>query len=220
MSGGNNDATHFLVGGANCAYCAIGGLIGKGASIIMGDVYGQMGKPPPTGSSINNDGSMGFSLYNAKLTGKEIPEDGKASLEFQIEGITRYLLKKGCTVKELADMTGSKKYVKVHQAVAAVNKLPEGTLFLVLAGEDDFGSGCISTLAHWTLGQVQNGKGAYYDYQMKVGDLGTRRILAQQAKVAAATLSETGLTDKPVAAWGRELDEDDGLVRILVVAKD
>jgi hypothetical protein len=206
-----------VVGGSNCAYCAIGGLIGKGASIIMGDVYGQMGLVPPTGASINNDGSMGFSLYNQFLTKEKIPIDGPDSLEFQIAGITKYLIRKGCTVK---DMTAPKTYMTVSDAVAKVNKLPEGTLFLVLAGDDDVSSNCITTLAHWTLGQVQNGKGAYYDYQMNVIDMKMRRDLAIKAKVNMQVLSETGLTDHPVAAWGTELDEDDGLVRILVVAKD
>ena len=91
-----NDATDPEIASANCAYCAIGGLIGKSANTIMRDVFARTGALPPSGA--NNDGSLGFAMFYAQRSGKTMTETNR--LEFQVEGVAAYLaLNMHCNVK-------------------------------------------------------------------------------------------------------------------------
>jgi len=206
-----NDAGNANIGSANCAYCSVGGLVGRSATEIMLDVYSVSGELKPSGSA--NDGSLGFAKLYAKLFNKAW--DDTKTLEFQVEGIVAYLNRKGCTVKRIGGPKPSELLRKPVLAKAA-NDLDEGALFLVLTGDEDVDGWGITTLAHWTIGQKQNGKAVFYDYQLKISDDSVRKYITGRC---GKTFTETGMTDYPVIAWGKELDDDDGRGMLLVVSK-
>ena len=99
----------------------------------------------------------------------------------------------------------------------AANKLGEGALFLALTGDEDVPGWGLSTLAHWTLGQKQNGRAMFYDYQLKFSDDTVRSYVSGRSRKELN--GETGVTDYPVTAWGNALDEDDGRGLLLVVSR-
>jgi hypothetical protein len=211
-----NDASDFYIATSNCSYCAVGGLVGASASAVMADVYAMVGAAVPKGGLGGDDGAGGFArLYERRVSPGKLTS--KNMQEFQIEGVTYYLKLKGCTVTA----HGSAAHLLRTPALKkAANALPEGSLFLCFTGEDIAGVGAVTVGAHWTVGQVQGGEAVFYDYQMKVSgmDASWKSILVERTETKT-TLSETGTSTDPVAAWGVELDDDDGLGLLLEVSK-
>ena len=212
-----NDATDAAIAANNCAYCAVGGLFGKSANEIMRDVYSMSAVLSPSGGPAS-DGSAGFVLlYKSRIKTPVIGLHRRSDndQEFQILGVDAYLKQKGCAVTWVGS---TKNLLKKNELILEANKVANNALFLVFTGDEDFPGQGITSAAHWTMGQVQNGKAMFYDYQMKISGLDARTVnfLARRAKIK---LGETGMTDYPVVAWGRKLDDDDGRGILLVVSK-
>jgi hypothetical protein len=207
MSGSHsgNDAVNAEIAGNNCAYCAIGGLIGASANKIMKYVFLKNGGRP-------DDGSMGFVYYYEKVSGRR-PNPGNKQ-EFQVEGIVAYLESMGCTVRRIGDISPFQ-LLNPSQLLTEANRLSEGTVFLVFTGEAYGGAG-ICTEGHWTLGQKQKGKAMFFDHQMMIVRGSVRSFWSRRK---GNELSETGRTDYPVVAWGERLEDEDGKGMLLVISK-
>jgi hypothetical protein len=216
MSGSfaGNDAVNSEIAGSNCAYCAVGGLIGASANKIMKDVFLKNGGRP-------DDGSMGFVYYYEKVSGRKLNPGfrGGNQQEFQVEGIVHYLETYGCTIRRIGD-TSPLGLLSPRQLLREANRLSEGTVFLVFTGEA-YGVAGICTAGHWTLGQKQNGKAMFFDHQLMIVRGSVRSFVARRTgnDLNDGFGLETGRTDYPVVAWGERLDEEDGKGMLLVVSK-
>jgi hypothetical protein len=211
VANSGNDATDTEIASANCAYCAVGGLIGKSANTVMRDVYARTGALPPSG--MGNDGSLGFAIFYAMRSRKEMTDTNR--LEFQVEGVAAYLEFMRCTVKRIGGLS-STRLLNRAQLLKTTNKLRDGTVFLALTGDEDVPGWGITSLGHWTVGQKQNGRAMFYDHQMKISDDWVRGSVARRS---GKEMGETGATDYPVTAWGNKLDKEDGRGLLLVVSK-
>jgi hypothetical protein len=213
-----NDANNTNVAQDNCLYCAVGGLIGQPASLIMQMVYNMLQEPMPSGSDADNTGADGFGKLYWKCKEKKDYIEGVNSkpLEYQIAGLTYFLQMKGCTVSSFGTAAEPKTFEEVLEYA---NGRPESTRFLALAGDADFGT-FVTSLAHWTVGQVQNGVATFYDHQLNI----TNEVVAQALKpkiqgVGDATVGETRKAHEPMGPFGQKLDDDDKRSILLEVAK-
>ena len=178
-------------------------------------VYNEMGETLPDG--VSDDGSMGFAIYYNKMhlkSKKGVPD--KQTLFYQIEGIRAFLSKRAVTSKLHGTV---KKPLTISEALKIANSLPKDTIFLVLAGEEDFPGQGISSMAHWTLGQVQGGKAVFYDHQTKVKNQTVREFLAKKGQSHGVNLDfqDTTSSETIIGPLGQKLDEDDGRVILMEV---
>jgi hypothetical protein len=215
-----NDAKKPWIAVGNCACCAVGGLAGQSANTIMAKVYAEVSVDPPGGTSADDDGGAAFALYGAKYSRKAekpvvyLDEHQDIWPDLQVEGICEFLKRRAI----LAKVFGTpKKPLTIVQAMDTISKWAEKSLFLVFTGIDD-GWG-IGRGAHWTVGQIQDEKAQFYDYQLKTTD----EIVTQQLKKSKSfkdyDWGETAVSDLPPAPFGQKLREDDGAVVLLRVRK-
>lgn len=210
-----NDAVNSEIAGNNCAYCAIGGMIGASANKIMKDVFLKNGGRP-------DDGSMGFVYYYEKVSGRKHNPgfmNGNQQ-EFQVKGIVAYLESMGCTVRGIGDISPLG-LLSPRRLLREANRLSEGTMFLVFTGEAYQGT-TINAAGHWTLGQVQNGRAMFFDHQMMIVRGSVRNFVARRTgnDFNENFGSAMGRTDYPVVAWGERLEDENGKGMLLVVRSD
>lgn len=215
-----NDTNNCNIARANCSYCAIGGLIGKSSGDIMRMVYTEMGKTLPTGGGFGfniDDGSMGFAIYYHEFV---LKQEGSPPLdktiEYQVNGVEAFLQRRGCTVATEPAKTLSK-------AEEFINAHAEGTLFLVLGGEELQKGKGPQDGAHWITAQVQDGTGMYYDYQTKVSNGDVRGVLSTRTRMNRDPI-EYALTDTRdsrniMAAFGASFNPVSGRAIVLTVSK-
>ena len=202
-----NDATSYDVAIENCLYCAIGGLVGKTSTEIMTMVHSMLGSPLPTGA--NGTGADSFGRLYWKCVEKKPYQEGTNAqpVKYQIAGVKYFMTMKGKSATAFGTAEQPKKFPALLQHA---NSQPEGTLFLAFAGDADRGT-FVTTLAHWTTGQVQGGKATFYDYQTKVSDPNVSQQLADKfrQKGILATVGETRVSGEPMGPLGQELDDED-----------
>ena len=215
-----NDTNNCNIARANCSYCAVGGLVGKTSGEIMRMVYTEMGETLPTGDGFGfdiDDGSMGFAIYFHKFVNKqEGSPPGNQTIVYQVKGIEAFLKKRGCTVVIAASKTLAK-------AEEFVSGHPDGTLFLILGGEELQSGRGPQDGAHWLTAQVQGGSGMYYDYQTKISNGDVRSVLATRTRMNRDPIGYplTGTRDSRniIAAFGNTYSSDSGRAIVLTVAK-
>lgn len=201
-----NDAVNGDIARANCAFCAIGGLVGKSANDIMRDVEAMSGS-----IRCATDRSDLFARFYVARKPSVAWDDGQ-TLQNQVAGIKLYLELKGLHV----DMLGTvsvEGFFERDELIREANRLDDGTRFLVLTGKGvEISPGMYG--AHWTVGQKQGSTARFFDYQMRITDGSVRSFV--EGKENCAGLSQQGDTDYPVLAWGQKLDDDDkGLLLIV-----
>lgn len=209
-----NDASTITVATSNCSFCAVAGIAGKSANEVMGMVYRQMGKPLPNGES--DDSSTGFAeYYNYFHPQQKEKIPNKKILKYQIEGIRLFLLHRGYHTTKIG---APDKLMTIPEAETYVNQSMEGTIFLVLSGDEDVKGQGLTSLVHWTAGQVQGGKGVYYDYQTKILDKNVRTSIKRRAgRRATIGFDDTNQSDHIIAPLGQEYDAKDGRALLIKI---
>ena len=209
-----NDAGDLWTAGANCSFCAVGGLFNKSASDVMKRVCGLLGEALPGGMEGERCGELRVRLYE-KLTGQKVKVEGQGYLVRQLKGICEFIQACGCKVHQIGSI---EKPMRAAQIVEEGKKLPAGTAFLLLTADDD-GLG-MAALAHWVCGQIQGGKPKFFDYQLKVFDQSLGSALNKKAKSKVQFSPDAPYaSDTPLSPWGQELDEDDGRGVMITVTK-
>jgi hypothetical protein len=219
MSSGNDASTH-LMAMVNCAYCAVGGLVGQPASEIMRKLYALLGKPTPTGASEADTGVNGFSLLALLRKGRPESDLNKLTnekpLELQIEGVVAFLQHYGCTTEVHGT---AKNPLRFADANEYMNAAPLWTRFLAVAGDADFGT-FITTLAHWTVGQKQEDGVNFYDHQLKITNAAVRDSVVKKSKGHSVITADATVSAKePMGPLGQKLDSSDKRCIIITVTK-
>ncbi len=214
-----NDANNYIVAVENCLYCAIGGLVGKPASEIMQMVFNLLGEAVPKGTNADDTGADGFGKLYWKCVKKSDYQKGTDSdpVRYQIAGVKYFLNQKGCRVTNFGTADQPKTFKELLKFAQAK---PKFTRFLAFAGDADFGT-FVTTLAHWTVGQVQDSGVVFYDHQLNVTDTEVAKMLARtfRNKGIKAIVGETREGYEPLGPLGQELDAGDKRGILLIVEK-
>lgn len=215
-----NDAPTPLMAAVNCAYCAVGGLVGQPASAIMRKVYALLGEPMPTGASQSDTGVDGFSLLALKLQGRPASDltglVNEQPLALQIQGVVAFLRTYGCTVQVYGTAAKPKKFSKAN---TFMQSCALWTRFLAVAGDADFDT-FLTTLVHWTVGQKQPDGVNFYDHQLNITNSAVRESVVQKSKGhSVITADATVSAPEPLGPLGQALNADDKRCIILTVSK-
>ncbi|OUS03773.1 hypothetical protein A9Q81_06475 [Gammaproteobacteria bacterium 42_54_T18] len=209
-----NDAGTFGLATINCAYCAVGGLFGKPASEIIQKVYAMMGKGIPSGGEEDGFGLLSYKVSDTKKSFSQL--SNYEPLERQIIGMRYFLQKIGAST----DLLGTARTpLTFPEAQKLMKGKPEGTRFLAVAGDADMGT-FLTTLVHWTVGQVQSGVPTFYDHQLNVTNSDVWKAITIKMGNSGITPPDsagTKTSTEPLGPLNQELDEDDKRCVIIVV---
>lgn len=206
-----NDAPNFMVAMNNCACCAMGALLGKSATEIAQRYSHMIGANPP-----NESGTRAADLFArfliAKTGGKKEEGEGIEALQQQIDGMKLALTMEGYSLKQAGKISSP---LKVENAIETAAKWNDNTKFLCLTGDvSDWDSRSLVGSPHWTAGIVHKRVPIFIDYQMAITNVRVRSDLARRTP---KDLTRPGVSDQPMAGFGRPLDPGDGRVILIGV---
>ncbi len=218
-----NNTNSTVIARANCACCAFGALFNLSAHDVMTQIYGMLGRNVPSGSSQENAGDDAFAIIWMEAHNEQ-PGTGLHLLEQQLGGVVQMLQHKGVQCTQLGTV---QQPLTKWQAIQTVRRLPEGTRFLCLTGEN-MGAG-MALQPHWTYSQVEDGVGMYYDYQLNTTDphvtdqlnYAHQRTLDFRARLRHRPQDNLWgrplVSMEPLGPLGQRLDDDQGRAVVLQI---